>query len=126
MTILIVNLERILDESKMGKDAATELRKDFDVGKEKYDDLKNQAKSAQLSLQKALMKQMQEFEGNQLSKLETRRTEMRASVYQKARACAEAIRADRGATAVIDDRFVMAADESINITADVIAALDAL
>ncbi|MBI1946789.1 MAG: hypothetical protein HYS27_13920 [Deltaproteobacteria bacterium] len=109
--VLLVRVTDVLDRSLAGKKAADELRASFVDAKKRRDAIVDPADGAR-------------FEAETARAIEGEREQRRAELLVKARAAAEAIRKKRGALVVLDAGAALAAAADLDVTDELISALD--
>ena len=108
---MLVRVTDVLDRSKAGQRAAEELRARFVEARKRRDGIKDPVEGAK-------------FEIDVARDLESERERRRVELLASARVHAEAIRKQRGAQAVVDAGVVLAAASGVDVTDELIAALD--
>jgi Skp family chaperone for outer membrane proteins len=109
--VLIVRVTDVLDNTKAGKKSADELKTRFLAAKKKREGIKDAVEATKFEIEFA-----RELEGERARK--------RDELLTKARAAAEKIRAKKKAQLVVDAASVLAFAGAIDITDEIIAALD--
>ena len=109
--VLLVRVTDVLDRSKAGKQAADELRARFIEARTKREAITDAVEGARFELDVA-------------RDLEGARARRRDQLLQQARAAAEKIRKKRGAHVVVDAGAVLASSTDLDITDEIIAAID--
>jgi Skp family chaperone for outer membrane proteins len=125
MTILVLDLARVLDESAFGRSAQEALTRELDEARLKHEGMRQQAKSAAGPTQTKLVDEARAFERDTLAGLEKKRAELRETLLNDVRAIVDEIRTARKSTLVLDARAVVMAAEADDITAEVLARVDA-
>ncbi len=110
---MLVRVTDVLDRSRTGQQAAEELRARFVDARKRREGIKDPIEGAK-------------FEIDVARDLEGERERRRGELLARARVHAEAIRKKRGAQLIVDAGSVLAATAGIDVTEELIAALDKL
>ncbi len=124
-SLALIDLARVLDESQKGQDAFQRLQKKLDVGQNKYEELKAQARTVSGAAQKVLSEELKAFDSESLGVLEQERLELRDELLDEVRIIIQALCEERGYEWVLDNNAVILGPTGSDITNDVIARLDA-
>jgi len=122
---LIVDMQRVLDESQVGKDASVVLEAQMKAAQEEFKKLQDKHKSAKGDALKAAEAQAIQFEQKSIADLEARRKEMRDELVARARPIMSGLAMSQGAKLVLERTAVIIFDPNGDVTADVIARVDA-
>ncbi len=110
--VLVVDVRTLLDESAEGKRAAAALEASFHEHKHKRDALDEG-------------EDVRRFEAEAVATLEGERARLREALLARARAVIEEVRRERDAAVVVDRALTLAAADAVDVTAEVLARLDA-
>lgn len=122
---LVIDMRRLLDESETGRQAAAALEARFTAARQQYEGLKEQAKGAQGPAQRQLLEEAARFEAQALGEIEAARASLRASLLARAEPALRQIAEARGVRLVLERSAVVLFDDAADVTAEVIAAVDA-
>jgi Skp family chaperone for outer membrane proteins len=111
-TLLVVDVARVLDQSRAGQAGALKLRKRADAAKATHQGMRDAVAAAA-------------FEREAVVEIERERAALREALLATIQSVTEMVRLKRGATVVVDRGVVLAVDPAADVTAEVIALLDA-
>ena len=124
---LVIDLAALLDKSSVGAEAAKHLEQTWAESQARHQKLKEQARGATGPALKAVQQQVSDFERDSLAALEQKRSALRDKLIERARPIVRELAAAAGARVVLAKSAVLyLADEKLDITAQVIARVDAL
>lgn len=124
---LVIDSTALLDKSKVGAEAAKHLEQTWTESQARHQKLKEQAKGATGPALKAVQQQVADFERESLTALEHKRASLREKLIERARPLLKELAAAAGAKMVLERSAVaFLADDKLDITAQVIAKVDAL
>lgn len=109
--ILVVRIVAVLDSTREGKEGAAALEQQFAAARAAVEALPAGAERSAAEVRA-------------VREIEAERARRREALLVRARAVAEKIRAQRGAALVMDAGLTLAMDAGLDITAEVVAALD--
>lgn len=121
--VLVIDLNRVLDESAAGKRGAAALSARYAALKEQHDKL--QQKGASERGKAAAAAAAAEFERNAQQELEGERARLRDEVLAKLRPIVAALLSEQKAEVVVDAAAVLASVGGVDVTDKAIARLDA-
>ncbi len=122
MGVLVVDLNRVLDESREGRAAAQQLQQRFAALQAAVDKLGARgASSAGRARSTEAASELQSREG---AAIEDERGRLRAALLGRARPIIEAIARERGAAVVVDATAVIACAAAVDVTDEVLRRLD--
>jgi Skp family chaperone for outer membrane proteins len=120
--VIVVDLKRLLDESKRGQVAAQELQARFDAARVSFERLSAKGTSSQGRQQAAEV--AAEFERDALRQLEEERARLRTALLDAARPLLASVMKERRAQVVLDARACLVVDDAIDITNELLRRLD--
>ena len=124
---LVLDTTALLDKSKVGAEAAKHLEQTWTESQTRHLKMKEQAKGATGPALKAVQQQVSDFERESLASLEQKRAQLREKLIERARPIVRELTKTAGAKLVLEKSAVAyLADEKLDITAQVIAKVDAL
>ncbi len=121
--VLVVDLNRVLDESALGKGGAAALAARYATLKEQHDKL--QQKGASEKGKAAAAAAAAEFERGAQQELERERARLREDVLARTRPIVAALLTEKKAEVVVDAAAVLASVAGVDVTDVVVARLDA-
>lgn len=110
--VLLVRVVDVLDRTREGRDGAAALEKQFTA-----------ARAAVTAM--AAGPEQAAAEAKAVGEIESERARRRTALLERARAGAEQIRKQRGAQLVLDAGLALAFEGALDVTDELIAALDA-
>ncbi|MHB8877113.1 MAG: OmpH family outer membrane protein [Myxococcaceae bacterium] len=123
---LVIDLTALLDKSKVGAESAKHLEATWTESQVRHQKLKEQAKGATGPALKAVQQQVSDFERESLHTLEQKRASLRDKLIERARPVVRELATAAGAKLVLEKSAVAyLADDKLDITAQVIAKVDA-
>jgi Skp family chaperone for outer membrane proteins len=115
MEYLVIDMARVLDESRVGQQAAQGLQAQFDAAKVRYDKLVADNDDAAAEA----------FEAQSIEALEGGRTKARKDLLDRAQPLIQSAAKARGVGLVLEADAVVWVDPKCDITERVIAGIDA-
>lgn len=125
MSILVLDLARILTESRFAQDAQASLEARYQDARSRFEGMRAQGKGSTGPAAKALADDLATFEQKAVSEIEEERARLQRECLERAQAIAHEIASARGAAFVLDKRAAPVAPDDADITAEVLAKLDA-
>lgn len=122
---LVVDMQRVLDESQVGKDAAAALEGQMKAAQEEFRKLGEKAKAATGADKTKAEQATTQFEAKALGDLDTRRRELREELVARARPIMAGLAMKEGAKLVLERSAVIIFDSNGDITNEVITKVDA-
>jgi Skp family chaperone for outer membrane proteins len=119
--ILVVDLDRVLDESAPGRAGARSLQARFDEARAKYEALAARGSSTKGRQQAA--ETAAAWEREALKELEVERARLRQQVLDAARPALAALVVEKKARIVLDARACLVVADGVDVTAEVIRRL---
>jgi Skp family chaperone for outer membrane proteins len=119
--VLVVDVDRVLDESGAGRSGAQALQARFDEARAAWTKLRERGSSPQG--QKQAEEAARAFEAEALAGLEAERAVLRAQVMAALRPVAQAVLRERGGAVVVDARACLAVVDGIDVTDEVVRRL---
>jgi Skp family chaperone for outer membrane proteins len=108
--VVVLDVNRLLDECAAGKAGAKALQSEYKKLKKQREKLPEDRRAS--------------FDARAFNTLEKERAQLRADVLAKARPVVQRLMSERGAKVVLRAEQALAFDGSVDITAEVIAAVD--
>ncbi len=124
MTILVLDLARVLHESRFAREAESALLTRYEDARARFEGMRAQGKGSTGPAAKALADDLVTFEQQAVSDIEAERARLMQECVERAAAIAKAIAGERGASYVLDKRAAPVAPDDADITALVLAQLD--
>jgi Skp family chaperone for outer membrane proteins len=123
MSVLVVDVSRILDDSRAGRAAAQQLQARYDNARAAVDKLASRGSTS--SGRARSVEAAGEFEANERAAIEAERVRLRSELLARARPIIEAIAKERGADVVVDAAAVITCAANVDVTDEVLRRLDA-
>lgn len=124
MSILVLDLARVLKESRFAKDAEATLEEKYQEARARFESLRAQGKGSTGPAAKALADEVAAFEQQAVSDIEGERARLQQECLGRAQTVAADIASARGALFVLDKRAAPVAPGEADITSEVLAKLD--
>lgn len=124
MSILVLDLARVLTESRFAKEAEASLEARFQEARTRFEAMRTQGKGSTGPAAKALADDLATFERNAVAEIEEARAGLQRECLERAERVAREIASARGAVYVIDKRAALVAPQGADITSEVLAKLD--
>lgn len=121
MTVLVVDLARVLDESAPGKRGAQALQARFDEMKSQHDKLKSRGTTERGRAQADVA--AESFERDAFVALEAERATLRKDVLALCKPAIAALMVEKKADIVVDAAAVLASSSSVDVTDELIKRL---
>ena len=122
MGFLVVDLNRVLDDSSIGRAAARQLQQRFDAARAAVEKLASRGSSPHGRARSG--DAAAELEASERAGLEAERSRLRAEVLARVRPIIEAVAKDRSADVVLDAAAVIACVSAVDVTDEVLRRLD--
>lgn len=124
MSILVLDLARVLTESRFAQEAQASLEARYQDARTRFEGMRTQAKGSTGPAAKALADDLATFERRAVSEIEEERARLQRECLERASQVAREIASTRGATFVLDKRAAPVAPDDADITGEVLARLD--
>lgn len=125
MSILVLDLARVLSESPFAKEAQASLETRYQEARARFEGMRGQGKGASGPAAKALADDLATFEQRAVADIEEERARLQRECLERAQAIAREIASARGAAFVLDKRAAPVTPTDADITDEVLARLDA-
>jgi Skp family chaperone for outer membrane proteins len=119
--VLVVDLKRVLDESRPGREGAGALQAKFDEMKAQHEKLRSRGTTERGKREADAAAAA--FEADAARALEGERARLRADVLSRCRPIIAALMVERGADVVVDAAAVLASGAAVDVTDDVVKRL---
>lgn len=123
MRVLIVDLARVLDESKEGEAGAKLLGEKWEAAKAKHQSLQKRVDGAKDEALTAARSALIRYEKETLAAIEKERKQLREALLEKVRGVVGAIAEERQAEVVLEASAALYVGPKTDITADVLQRL---
>ncbi len=123
MSILVIDLARVLDESAEGKAGAKALAARWEVAKTEHAKLQKAAEAASGAAQGEAHKALIRFEKETLAAIEDERRTLRSSLLEKVRPLVAAVAKQRKADVVLEASSALYVAETADITQTILGKL---
>lgn len=123
MSVLVVDLARVLDESAEGKAGAKALGERWEAAKAKHQTLQKRVDGAKEEALSAARSALIRFEKETLAAIEQERKQLREALLAKVRPVVEAIAKERSAAVVIEASNALYVGPNVDVTTEVLTRL---
>tara|TARA_Y100001934_G_C12068067_1_gene638668 strand:- start:59 stop:454 length:396 start_codon:yes stop_codon:yes gene_type:complete len=122
--IYILDLERVLSESRLGQTGRQQLESQLTKAREQYASLQEQAKHAAGPAQSALRDELKTFEQKQMTELANEKEKLRAELLDLAKQVTMELKDELGFDWVLDSHHVILGPAANDLTDIVIERLN--
>jgi Skp family chaperone for outer membrane proteins len=127
VSFLVVDMQRLMDDSKVGQEAAKAVAARFDAAQGEYKKLLEKAAKAPAGKDKtAAEAKVREFDQQSIKAIKTAQDALRLALLKRAQPFVDDAMKATGAEAVLDRAAVLMCDPVVDITNQLIAKVDAL